>query len=45
MIVPGENFAIGDRFSATVQPGIAMPTATPAGNALEKIAQIISLQP
>lgn len=37
VIVPGENFAIGDRFSATAQQGIAI--------ALEKIAQIINLQP
>lgn len=35
VLVPGENFAIGDRLSATAQQGIAI--------ALEKIAQIIHL--
>jgi hypothetical protein len=33
VIVPGENFTIGDRLSATAETGIAI--------ALEKIAQII----
>ena len=35
VIVPGENFAIGDRLSLTAQKGVAI--------ALEKISQIINL--
>lgn len=37
VIVPGQNFAIGDRFSSTAERGIAI--------ALEKITQIISFHP